>query len=1114
MNISKRIVTLLMCVAMLLSMSTSFAFALGNDATIQDVVTDSNVINTPIIETEEKEETTVGSSTFAPGPNPTTNVAAPVIDANTIVIDDTIAAGTAPDSYTLNFVDKSTGDTLDATNWGRIVVKTPSDARTKATEIYKTNGGNPVTILLKKYTYAAGASYNFYGDKTGGTYFKVYSEYFNVMPYTVSATDNRVWTENADFAANAPKLRYIVEYPSSKIDFYGIQSPYGPNFSSSHQGDCGIAGKLSFNNCVLSYVTTATQEHNENIKANAGSSLVYKNVILTGSAPSFNTGWYPDEFVLDGVWIKTTSGVSKTGNYWQKQALHDKHDIIWAVRNCNFQNIEYGWILQGGDGGYTYNGKVKRTLEYSNNYFKNVSLGGKTVGTPNNTIFGRIYLRGYSDIIIKDNILENTSSNQPMIGSYSNGVNAEFSPKYTITGNLFNGITPVADLYTVKAKFGAGSVINDNFATSAYTEDLTNVQGVAVTATGAENISTETNFDYYLDVEGTIKASDLKINSVTTTVSSSLGLRNDLLSISWAKYENATAEDLVFSLKDGVTGAWYQADGTTAVAAKDITGTGTYIYKVSKGAYSISYTVTITQPTNLFSNTFKGDEYIDASKAVFLSSETALLNAANKSAVELEWCGKKYTFIKGVNAFTSIAEVEAYAKANNIDTPHVLVKNKTEGSQFYWTIPVHCFTQNYKADPIKEGVKEDGSDWTANFGTGEGQFNTTSGYDVIYNNVGGTSGTAGDYWFYGFTVTYHIVDQHNAKTDSRLINSRYITGNWSNKDDENAAGGNAIVIVDSDKGITGCKFVMQNVYVALGGDDTIGGKIVEGTIHDDFTLDTVFFDIPATTGIYNTDHSVLQNGKNTSFTIKNSLFRNYNTRKFNLYGEKATAGDSNTITFDNNIFINSQFRNDYNGLVCYYPDAYTGLYITNNYVYHPKKTAVLSTAGGSTVIEGAPFTFVVENNKFFNLEGVNQSVADKGFTAESKIAGNYTQLVGTDYGTKFKISGADLVKNWLISADGTNTSSMIQPFTFNGADIADTNTITVEADVTKLNLGAYFANKTTTTADNENKYNAYTDESCSDESLVNIKELPVAAAGAKVYVKAVSPDGLTVSEAT
>lgn len=477
-------------------------------------------------------------------------MAAPVIDANTIVVDDTIAAGTAPDSYTLNFVDKSTGNALDATNWGRIVVGTPSAARTKAIEIYKTNGGNPVTILLKKYTYAStSGNYNFYGDKTGGTYFKVYSEYFNVMPYTVSAADNRVWTENADFVANAPKLRYIVEYPSSKIEFYGIQSPYGPNFSSSHQGDCGMAGKLSFNNCVLSYVTTATQENNENIKANAGSSLVYKNVILTGSAPHFNTGWYPDEFVLDGVWIKTTSGISKTGDYWLKQAYHDKHDTIWAVRNCNFQNIEYGWILQGGNGGYTYNGKVKRTLEYSNNYFKNVSLGGKT-------------------------------------------------------------------------------------------------------------------------------------------------------------------------------------------------------------------------------------------------------------------------------------------------------------------------------------------------------------------------------------------------------------------------------------------------------------------------------------------------------------------------------------------------------------------------------------AGDSTVIEGAPFTFVVENNKFFNLEGVNQSVADKGFTAESRIAGNYTQLVGTDYGTKFKISGANLVKNWLISADGTNTSSMIQPFTFNGADIADTNTITVEADVTKLNLGAYFANKTTTTADNENKYNAYTDESCSDESLVNIKELPVAAAGAKVYVKAVSPDGLTVSEAT
>lgn len=118
MKVSKRLLSVLLCIAMVLSMTSSFTYALGGAASTEVVADNTqNAIETgtTTTDTEDVAPTVVGSSssTFNPGPNPTTNVAAPTITNNTVVYDSSATDNT----YTLSFTDKSTGNAVDASAW-------------------------------------------------------------------------------------------------------------------------------------------------------------------------------------------------------------------------------------------------------------------------------------------------------------------------------------------------------------------------------------------------------------------------------------------------------------------------------------------------------------------------------------------------------------------------------------------------------------------------------------------------------------------------------------------------------------------------------------------------------------------------------------------------------------------------------------------------------------------------------------------------------------------------------------------------------------------------------------------------------------------------------------
>ena len=1617
MKTSKRLLTVLMCIAMVLSMMSNFAFALGGAAS-----------------TEATNVAVLGDSSTV-GPNPTTNVVAPVITESTIVVDsdatqEAVDAGT----YEINFADLSVGEKayLDESEW------IATWGTNLFTDINSAFNAAPTgsTILVKKV-----ASTISIGDgSSSGRDLKFYSQYFNVKPYTIAGTakDGSDWAIDSSWYEKAPQIKYYtIKNGVGDHQFYGF------TFTNQYRVDSTAYSsttpiKLTFYNCIF-MDSWGTNESNTNIKSVAGSEFLYKNVVFdtnpadnTTNTYSYGTGWQADTLTFDGCFV---SGATASGSLWLKQGYHKKADTKWIVKNCNFQNTTWNWVLQGGDSGYAYNESNTKLLEFSNNIFKNSTLGG-TGGAPAGSVLSRIYLRGYSDIVVSNNIVINSSgTNQALFGSYDASVSAGYAPKVTVTGNTLNGISTTLDFSAISATLGAESVIKDNFATAAYTADIENATGVIVTATGAGSVSgADNNFDAYVDYARKTKYSSIAITGIETSNGNISTTASDY-GIFWAR-TSGSAADLTVSVPTGVTVTWHTAKDGAAVDASSITETGTYYLKVANSAASLIYTVTIAVPEKLFTETFvedgiikntavlydsasastatghfylgtwRGTEYnfvkgtnvfstiddaisyfkannitdgqvlvktdpgshikvsypasfytqnydispvielttpledgtdkasnigtgagqfntansiqldgvsveqdaiageygfygfyltydiynkafadvtmtvkntymrightdgfftgttensdakaaykaggftnktyldnmyftstnaqgprlmatgnatnifkvtnsfydipetsttsaetytnfyganhtltfenctfknmradtvhtpgqtsvnsgdkkeviytnntfvnswlsayavvpvtadhlsyfemtgnkiynsvanakpliakdtsyaltpsadltlvikdnyeqygvqsiglsnrklsdnsvisgnyllvneeqtqgishkyvdntnlvsnyildlatetlntqlefttvtladgvegsivldnftktinynyaddsstiadiiltapegvtvefadqgeviaeedyeyydtsfevlevitsldngvsftyklnfvapsenlfedvyvseddlIDKDKALLLTNEDDLADASDSSIVTLTWCGVEYDFVKGKTAFTSLAALEAYAAEKQIDTPHILVKNKTEAQALYLTAPAHVFTQNYASDPIAEGTEKDGSDWTSNFGTDDGQFDTSEGVDVIYDNVGTETGTAGDYWFYGFTVKYHVVDKTKADTNVKLINSRYLTNNW-------AAGtehGNALVVstnkgaytVDGETVNDNNSLEMKNVYIGLSSGDTPGFINIDSYIPESFVLDTVFVDVPNGTAPCADSFTVRQYGADTEIVIKNSLFRNYELNEW-IFSANAevVADDSRTITFDNNIFINSQFRNNYDGLVCYMPNFFTGLTITNNYVSNANGTALCSTFGAGDVIEGAPFKLVVTGNYFDYVSNNYQYMKDRNYTSDSVVEGNYFAVgANAEYGSHFYIRGEVADENgsttklvsetWYLDKAMTDLSNELQDnYLFNTGVFESEMTYQAGTKETVVDIA--------TLIDTQGNYiTGYVDEDC--ETAVNLSKVAVAAKGTTIYLKVESPDGIT-----
>ena len=166
---------------------------------------------------------------------------------------------------------------------------------------------------------------------------------------------------------------------------------------------------------------------------------------------------------------------------------------------------------------------------------------------------------------------------------------------------------------------------------------------------------------------------------------------------------------------------------------------------------SMTTVFAIADTVEAFSSAYDGTVI---SKSALLVDTTITADQVSSNAqIQRTWDGKAYLFTAGVNAFNSVANAYAYAAAQSIASPDIIVlsaeanmtvdTNSRVFSPAWNTVPMLEM-----GDMTKVGAQSDGEDWTPN-----------ADYDaktVTVTNLHIDGDIAGDVSVYGFTVTAAI----------------------------------------------------------------------------------------------------------------------------------------------------------------------------------------------------------------------------------------------------------------------------------------------------------------------------------------------------------------------
>ncbi|MBQ8606201.1 MAG: hypothetical protein IJ408_05635 [Clostridia bacterium] len=950
MNTNKRLLSVLVCLAMILSMFTSFAYA----------------VDTGDIATQSETTGAVGNT----GAKPTTNVAAPTVDANVIVVD---SAATADTAYTLTWDGTEYADLTFTygTNLFTTIDAAQAVAAAGSTYLVKSNGGNGDKVTIK----------------VPGSF---YSEAYNIMPFTVgTAFDGSDWSLNADYTAKSVTLTGVeFDYDAAELgtfSLYGFTLSYG-----SYAVDMNYCtGPMNVSIVNTYYVPTSSSATNwlsfgtfAKTEAAATSNVLVKNFYLGGSTSRFFTEYVPNNFTFDGFYFP--ANVDMGGTPYIKQGYNAAPSRI-VFTNWNVQNEDMNIYFQGGDSknwGNNPNTDSEVSGAYSNPYFRAIDITNCTL---NNSAFYTMssrciycYMNATSMYTLKNNRFINTTGTD-------NKLFVNNSPTYAnhmgldISDNYFKGYL-AADSFASNVANGnsAGVKIYDNYL-----------------ATCASDIGTDLYFDcttdkydwhsddWYLDPDMSIKASDLA-DGITVTNGY---IKQDNLKLT--AYLPAGADTSSVVLPEGVTVEYDLANGTATVTRT-----------INEVAYTVTFSFSVVQTTApLFSISYDDpSDMIDASKALLITN--AFNSTANGFVVETTWADDTvYSFIKGVNLFDTIEAASAYTLANDILDAHYLVldisgtKGNSAPSQQF-TMPGKYFTRNYNKNPYTKSDKAldpYGLQWASNINTENADsFVTANGISIKYLNLSKMA-KAGDVEFYGFRITYTIeMNQSSAGTraDTSDMNVKFVNTF------ADLQGSLSLVYTDSllNTAATAEKYndsiTFQNMYFASA--QTAGFFRTDCWPVRNITFDGVFMDEGGATlaaaylHTYTSDYS---------FTLKNSNFRNVTMPLYlrGHYGKSSDTKLNRSLEFDNNIFYNASL---YEG--SYFLAVYTGFYnkftFTNNTVYAKQNGTYLRNAANSGGDTHPDITVTVKENVLngfaneFNIaRWMNPTASEVGYNWVSPV---------------------------------------------------------------------------------------------------------------------------------
>lgn len=990
MNTGKRLLSVLMCIAMLVSMMTTFVFA-----------------NTDGSEVEVIPEVNVNTLT---GAKPTTDVAAPTVSKDVFVVDSTVTAETTGYVLTWEGNEYSTYDVdgvaTDMFVYGVNLFATIAEAQAVA----------PVgaTYLVKSvaYSVAFGDSSAKQGITKAGSF---YTEAYNTMPFVVGeAFDGSDWSLNSDYVAKSVTLNgFDVRITDAAnavggVNLYGFTVSYG-----SYAYDINNTTVSVDVNIVNSYYLPTSADATLWISASTysrlevqNSNLTVKNMYVGGSTHRFASEYLPDTTVFDGWYFPANVDIG--GIPYLKQGLWGHMSSI-TIRNWNVQSEELSIYFQGNNNlNYalmyktatdTTSGETAIAGAQNNKNWRTVTVENCTINN------GGLYSvakpaithgNALSHFYFTGNRLINTT------GTTAEGIGAankwNESLGITLTNNYYQG-------YVAADNFGSANVGTFSNSTGITIKDNYLSDGVSEVGTQMRIGSTIDNkdwyaTDWYVDAAMTVKATEVLTSIRTDAVAFSRTGLAVTLYVNEGDTASISSDDVVLAADADLTAL------TAGVYTVNVTRT------IEDVAYTIPYTVTVVGFTNpLIQQVEDETGLIDGDKVLFVDASAD--GAETGSLLEVVWKGKTYSAVVGTTAFATLSAAQTYAKNNAIDTPNFLIKSEiyngstiageVEWNTMYVNTPGKYFTQNYDKKPYTasdRALDPTGSEWASNVNTGEADsFNTADGIEVKWMCISNSEGNAapgGKYELYGFTITNCIQDAGSrSESIDVLFQNLYIEKNYADGFFTTASSqfnSYAVANTRSDK------MYLKDVYFA-NPSSVSKGLFQSG---DTFlwaytTIDGLFADFNGITDGAN--HWINTYNDKHSFTIKNSNIRNAQ-EKIMIQGDNnkgvnlgnVASNDYKWFELDNNIFYNFTFCGGYTSAFVYVKQAFHNrIWITNNFIYTGRDAAVALQSGYGGDSRQPDTWYKVNNN---TLLGIKDSITvsrwiSAGSGRVSTVDGNY-----------------------------------------------------------------------------------------------------------------------------
>lgn len=987
MKIGKRLLSVLLCLAMMLSMLSTFVFA------------ETKVVGASI---------PTGNANSLTGANPTTDVALTITDS-AVVVDGTVNESTT--SYVLDWNGTKYENMF---KYGENLFNSLAEAQSVVAP-----GG---TVLVKSLPAKEnGVGFIF----TKGANF--YTENYNTLPYVVgTAFDGSDWTANEEYAAKAVTLGNIKFQladadANDSVQSAGTIALYGFSFKLS-----GTAA-ISFNEMPDLFANFIIQNAAVNVsggspviaansyangeKANAkGASILFKNFYMTGSSTRLFTEYYPDYFTLDGWFIPDEFGDTTYLMYHKIGASSGKSTIL--ITNSNFQNWKGHIYFQMNNGKNWFASKSDSTISESksdidwrpvhitNNIFNNSSLWDKSAFhqvVSNST--SRTVITG-NRIINKETIVPFLKNNHATYGNYfSIDMYNNYIEGYDMSPDFASsfmtpqqGVTPYADI--------RNNYFSDNTAAKLGTD-----YWVGCTGNSSKDVHAT---DWYVDAEMTLLNSEVKPLQIKTVIAT-----NGTAGV----YNLSSGRTIVYNLKEGTANLefTFETDGAQVNWYSDLActqpldpstikaGDSVVAYlkvAVPEKTASLTYTVYIFKSENMFSEIFESDKELLTKDMLLVSNmnDDALLNYSLGQPLEyvLPSDGKTYTFVKGVNAFSTVGDALSFAKSQGIETANIYFDYSKEGATISISQSARIIAPNFETSPFDDKGYSTSS--ALSDGTGEKAWSYNTNYDANKRTVAKfvfSGKVAPVVEIYGVELKgsssagteFNLLSRSAEDAAAKLVFQNILITNATS----------SIFKFCMDACVEDDSALIKNLYLR---SSLSGGQL---SLNSEYMPETVTFD-----GLF-ADYNQLgndnknstrwylkQGNSNNTLTFKNCNLRNFynETNRFLTFmghGErpKEDAGACKLV-FEHNILYSFATGMD-TFLFDSAPGNYTNIVFKNNYISAPngKSLNLIESAKSATQLR-----LDITGNIF---KGLNDIGAERALSTNSDIKMNYsTKVSSTD----------------------------------------------------------------------------------------------------------------------